>query len=78
MWDQSDTSRLRDYHIRTNGILRAYLASRVPRISGTTIESVALEAKFKEGCEHMLREFDSLLETVNQPDDSGTAPFASM
>lgn len=78
MWEQSDTSRLRDYHVRTGGLLRAYLASRVPRISGTTIESVALEAKFKEGCEHMLREFDALLEQVKQPDDSAAASFASM
>jgi hypothetical protein len=78
MWEPSDTSRLREYHQRTSGKLRAYLASRIPLITGTTIESVALEAKFKEGCEHILREIDALLEAPKPIDDSATGTYQSM
>ena len=78
MWEPSDSARLREYHQRTGGKLREYLVSRIPEIKGTTIEAVALEAKFKEGHERMLKEFEALLEVPQLSDDSASANYTSM
>lgn len=77
-WEPSDSSKLRDYHKKTGGKLLAYLRGRVPRLNGTTIESVALEAKHKEGCELIIREIELLLVMGEAPDDASSGTFAEM
>jgi hypothetical protein len=78
-WEQSDTSRLREYHQRTAGKLRDYLRSRVPvALPTASIEEVALAAKFKEGCEFMLRQLDDILSTPEQADDASAGQYTSM
>lgn len=56
----------------------AFLKSQVPNTTGKTIESVALEAKFKEGCEFVLRQIDDILADDSKADDASTSSFASM
>jgi len=77
-WQTSDSARFREYNSKTNGKLRAYLQSVVPITKGTTIESVALEAKYKEGCEFIIRQIDDILLDENKQDDASSASFASM
>lgn len=78
-WDSSDSSRLREYHQRTDGKLRDYLRSRVPAALPTsTIEEVALAAKFQEGCQFMLRQLDDVLSPLEQADDASAGQFTSM
>lgn len=77
-WEPSDTARLRDYTVKSGNKLRAFLQSQIPTIKGTSIESVALEAKYKEGCEFMLRQFDSLLVEPDKSDDASNGSFAAM
>jgi hypothetical protein len=77
-WEQSDSSRFREYHQKTGGKLVAYLRSVIPMTTGNTIESVALEAKFKEGGEFVLRQIDDILAEENRNDDAANGSFASM
>lgn len=77
-WEQSDSSRFREYHQKTGGKLVAYLRSVIPMTTGTTIESVALEAKFKEGGEFVLRQIDDILADESRSDDAANGSFASM
>jgi len=77
-WEQSDSARLREYHQKSGGKLLAFLKSQVPNTTGKTIESVALEAKFKEGCEFVLRQIDDILADDSKTDDASTGSFASM
>ena len=56
----------------------AYLKSIIPMTTGKTIESVALEAKFKEGCEFVLRQIDDILADESNADDATNGSFASM
>lgn len=56
----------------------AFLKAQVPNTTGKTIESVALEAKFKEGCEFVLRQIDDILADDNKADDASSGSFASM
>lgn len=77
-WTSADTVNLRKFDNATGGKLRAYLRTRLPRISGTTIEAVALSSKEKAGAEYMLAVIDELLsEQKIQTDGSGTG-FATM
>ena len=77
-WEQSDSSRFREYHQKTGGKLVAYLRSVIPMTTGNTIESVALEAKFKEGGEFVLRQIDDILADEIRNDDAANGSFASM
>jgi hypothetical protein len=77
-WDSSDSARFREYNTKTNGKLRAYLRSVIPNTKGTTIEQVALEAKYKEGAEFILRQLDDILSDENNQDDASSASFVSM
>ena len=77
-WEQSDSSRFREYHQKSGGKLLAFLKAQVPNTTGKTIESVALEAKFKEGCEFVLRQIDDILADDSKADDASTSSFASM
>lgn len=77
-WEQSDSSRLREYHQKTGGRMLAYLKSRIPLCQGNTIESVALEAKYKEGFEKVIKEIEDLLGAEDAPVDPSAGGFTSM
>lgn len=77
-WENSDSARFRDYHHKTGGKLVAYLRSLVPVTTGTTIEQVALEAKYKEGAEFLISQLDSMISDENNQDDASSASFVSM
>ena len=77
-WEPEDIARLREYNTKTKLRLRAYLQSRIPRVDGQTIEAVALQAKFKEGFESALREFDDLAVSPDGKDDPSAGNFAVM
>jgi hypothetical protein len=78
IWEPSDSARLREYHQKSGGKMLALLRQQVPVIQGTTIESVALEAKFKEGCEHMLKQIEWMLIHNPASDDASNGSFAKM
>jgi hypothetical protein len=77
-WQSSDTARFREYHQKSGGALRLHLRSVIPIVDGKTIEEVALNAKYKEGCEFMLRQIDDILSDENKADDASSASFQSM
>ena len=77
-WETSDSARFRDYNNKTGGKLIAYLYSIIPPTTGKTIESVALEAKYKEGAEFILRQINDILLDENKSDDASSASFISM
>lgn len=77
-WTSADAVNLRKFDNATGGKLRAYLRTRLPRISGTTIEAVALSSKEKAGAEYMLAIIDELLiDHKTTTDGSGTG-FTTM
>ena len=45
---------------------------------GTTIESVALEAKYKEGAELIIKTLEAIIQDQSQTDDSSTSNYSSM
>jgi len=78
-WELSDTARFKEYNNRTGGRLRAYMASLIPMHLGmTSIEQVALCAKYKEGCEFMLKAIDDILAESPQQEDASAGGFTSM
>lgn len=77
-WTPSDTVELRRYHQKTGGKLRAALAAGIVPLQGTTIEQVALEAKFKEGIEATLHLFDLLLSEPANIDDASAGRITNM
>jgi hypothetical protein len=78
MWNPSDSARYRQYHQQTGGRLIQHLRSVVPPLLGKTIEQVALEAKFKEGAEYIIRQIENAL-TDNPPgDDSSSGGYSQM
>ncbi len=77
-WEKSDSARFRDYHHKTGGKLVSYLRSLIPVTTGTTIESVALEAKYKEGAEFLISQLDAIISDENKDDDASSASFVSM
>ena len=77
-WNQSDSARFRQYHQQTGGKLIAHLRNNVPSLLGKTIESVALEAKFKEGAESIIKTLEAIIADQNQSDDSSTSSYSSM
>jgi hypothetical protein len=78
IWQSSDSARFREYNSKTGGKLIAFLRSVIPNTNGTTIEQVALEAKYKEGAEFIIRQLDDILLDENKQDDASSASFASM
>jgi hypothetical protein len=78
IWDQLDSARFRAYHQQTNGKLLRHLREQVPSLLGTTIESVALEAKHKEGCERIIKTIESILQDNQQTDDSSSGNYSAM
>ncbi len=78
LWQSSDSARFREYNSKTGGKLIAYLRSVVPNTNGKTIEEVALQAKYKEGAELILRQLNDILLDENKQDDASSASFASM
>jgi hypothetical protein len=77
-WETSDSARFRDYHHKTGGKLVAYLRSIIPTTTGTTIEQVALEAKYKEGAEFLIAQLDAMISDENRDDDASSASFTAM
>lgn len=77
-WEQSDSVKLREYLQKTKYRLRAYLQSRIPLTTGTTIEEVALSAKYKEGFEFALREIDALANQEDEEKDPSAGNFTTM
>lgn len=78
IWQSSDSARFREYNTKTGGKLVSFLRSIVPKTKGTTIEQVALEAKYKEGAEFIIRQLDDILLDENTQDDASSASFTSM
>jgi len=78
IWQSSDSARFREYNTKTGGKLVAFLRSIVPKTKGSTIEAVALEAKYKEGAEFIIRQLDDILLDENTQDDASSASFTSM
>jgi hypothetical protein len=62
----------------TGGKLRAYLRTRLPRLRGDSIESVALSSKEKEGAEYILSVIDELLTGSKIQKDGSDTGFTSM
>jgi hypothetical protein len=78
MWNQSDSARFRQYHQQSGGKLLAHLRANISPLLGKTIEQVALEAKFKEGAESVIKTLEAIIQDQNQSDDSSTSSYSSM
>lgn len=78
MWNEQDRSRFRDFHRQSGGRLLQYLRTNIPPLLGKTIESVALEAKHKEGCEHIINLLEEMLREKPQADDAAAGNFTNM
>jgi hypothetical protein len=50
----------------------------VPLCDGKTIEEVALQAKYKEGYERVLKEIDSIVSFKTNEDDASNGSFTTM
>lgn len=77
-WTASDASQLREYNKKSNGALVQLLKSRIPRCTAKTIESVALQAKFKEGYEIAIKEIEDLMTENLDDNDASNGRFISM
>lgn len=77
-WSQSDSARFRQYHQQAGGKLIAHLRNNIPPLLGKTIESVALEAKFKEGAESIIKTLEAIIQDPGQQDDASTGSYSSM
>jgi hypothetical protein len=77
-WEESDIALLRDYHKRSGGKLLQVLQSRIPICNGKTIETVALEAKYKEGYERAVKDVQEMLSDPDQNFDPSSGKFIEM
>jgi hypothetical protein len=77
-WEDSDASRFRDYDNKTKGKLRLFLKTRIPIVSGKTIEDVALQAMFKQGFESALQEVENCANLNTEDIDPAAGTFTSM
>ena len=77
-WELGDSARLKEYHQKSGGRLLAYLRSRIPSCNGKTIEEVALQAKYKEGCEKLIGEIEDLISNEESPNSPETGSFTAM
>jgi hypothetical protein len=77
-WNQSDSARFRQYNQQSGGKLLTHLRGNIPPLLGKTIEEVALEAKFKEGAESIIKTLEAIIQDQTQSDDSSTSSYSSM
>lgn len=77
-WKSEDSAKFRDYLQKSGFKLRAYLQSRIPTCDGKTIEEVALQAKYKEGFEKVLKEIDDIISDKTNEDDASNGNFITM
>lgn len=77
-WEDSDSSRFRDYDNKTKGKLRLFLKTRIPIVVGKTIEDVALQAMFKQGFESALQEVENCANLNTEDIDPAAGTFTSM
>jgi hypothetical protein len=77
-WTNTDSVHLRKYDQGTGSRLRAYLRTRVPRLTGDTIEAVALSSKERAGAEYILSVIDELLMEQKTPTDGSDTKFVTM
>ena len=77
-WTSEDSAKFRDYFQKSGFKLRAYLQSRIPTCDGKTIEEVALQAKYKDGFERVLKEIDDMVSLKNNEDDASNGSFTTM
>lgn len=77
-WKSEDSAKFRDYLQKSGFKLRAYLQSRIPICDGKTIEEVALQAKYKEGFEKVLKEIDDIVSDKTNEDDASNGNFITM
>jgi hypothetical protein len=54
------------------------LKTRLPLCNGKTIEEVALQAKYKEGSEKMIKEIEDLIAMQESPNDPTSGSFTAM
>jgi hypothetical protein len=77
-WTSEDSAKFRDYSQKSGFKLKAYLQSRIPTCDGKTIEEVALQAKYKEGFERVLKEIDDIISFKTNEDDASNGNFTTM
>lgn len=77
-WKSEDSAKFRDYLQKSGFKLKSYLQSRIPTCDGKTIEEVALQAKYKEGFEKVLKEIDDMISFNEGADDSSNGNFTTM
>ena len=77
-WTGEDSAKFRDYSQKSGFKLKLYLQSRIPRCDGKTIEEVALQAKYKEGFERVLKEIDDIISLKEDADDASNGNFTTM
>jgi hypothetical protein len=77
-WEDSDIAQFRDYNKKSGGRLIKVLQSRIPICNGKTIETVALEAKYKEGYEKAVKDIEEMLADPDQNIDPSSGKFAEM
>lgn len=77
-WEESDVATFRDYHKRSGGKLLQVMLSRIPLCNGKTIETVALEAKYKEGYEKAVKEIQEMLADPEKNIDPSSGKFGEI
>jgi hypothetical protein len=77
-WTPNDAASLREYDQATRAALRAQLRRMLPKITGNSIEEVALSSKFRAGAEYLIDSIDNLMETPKPQTDGSAATFVSM
>lgn len=77
-WEESDAAKLREYIQKSGNRLRLYMRTRIPRVSGKTIEEVALNAQYKEGFELALKEIDDMIAANDIATDPSSGNFTTM
>jgi hypothetical protein len=77
-WTNSDAVKFREYNKSAGDKIRQYMQSLIPKCDGTTIEQVALQAKYKEGYELALSQIEYLLNFDDKEDDPSSGKFTEM
>ena len=77
-WTNSDAVSFREFNKTSGGKLLKYLSAQIPKCNGKSIEEVALQAKYKEGFEKVLKEIDDMISFNEGADDSSNGNFTTM
>jgi hypothetical protein len=77
-WTNSDAVKFRDYNKSAGDKVKKFLSALVPKCDGSTIEQVALQAKYKEGYEFALSQIDFLLNFDDKEEDPSSGKFTDM